>query len=296
MTIPTKKAGNFELPVLGIGTWEMGGRFSRNYFHNDSGDVKAIKRAIELGVTHIDTAEIYANGRAEEITGEAIKNFDREKLFITSKVEEPHFQYDDLIKAAKLSLKRLGVKRLDLYLLHTPAEPSLIKEAMRATDYLRENEIVRHIGVSNFLVPEMEVAISNTKYGIVTNQIHVSMSARGYFDNGVYEFCRQNNIMVTAYRPLDHGTLTEETNELMSEMVKKYNRPPAQIALRWIMQQPNTVTIFKAAQISHLEEDLGALEWELEKADMEKMNKDYPRGRTLMYRYHENSHTNKPLP
>src|SRR5947208_15653907 len=109
MIIPLKKLkNNFEMPVYGLGTWQMGGRKTYHPHKNDEVDIKAIKTAIDLGVTHIDTAESYANGYAEILIGKAIKNYDRSKLFIVSKASVDHLRYDDLIKAAKESIKRLG--------------------------------------------------------------------------------------------------------------------------------------------------------------------------------------------
>src|SRR5687768_16564416 len=108
MIIPTKKLKNgFKMPIYGLGTWQMGGRLDRDFSNNDEEDIKAIQSAIDLGVTHIDTAESYANGYAEVLVGQAIKKYDRKKLFIVSKAFIDHLGYDDLIKACKNSLKRL---------------------------------------------------------------------------------------------------------------------------------------------------------------------------------------------
>ncbi|MFC1663474.1 aldo/keto reductase [Patescibacteria group bacterium] len=280
--IPYKKTDKFKLPVLSIGTWEMGGRYSADSSHNDNQDIQAIKRALELGITHIDTAEIYANGHAEELVAEAIKEYNRSDLFITSKVPAPHQGYDDLIKSAQASIKRLNTNYIDLYLLHSPSAVPL-KESMKAMDTLVENELIKHYGVSNFIISDLEEALSHSKYGVVNNQIHVSLTARAYEEKGVLEFCTKHNILVSAFRPLDKGKLPNASDKLMEEMKEKYSRPASQIALRWIIQQPNMVAIFKAAQIDHLEEDLGALEWKLDKSDVRILTDEYPTGKTFIY-------------
>src|SRR3989344_7065137 len=121
MNIPVKtlKSG-FSMPVFGFGTWQMGGRHERDPQNDDEADVRAIKVAIDAGITHIDTAESYSAGHAEELVAEAIKGYDRSKLFIVSKVKPEHLAPDDLLAACENSLKRLQTDYLDLYLLHHP--------------------------------------------------------------------------------------------------------------------------------------------------------------------------------
>src|SRR3989344_8387321 len=121
MIIPTKKLNNgFEMPVFGFGTWMMGGAFTQDPNNDDQADIQAIKTAIKFGITHIDTAEKYAGGHAEELVGEAIRNFARKKLFIVSKVSQTNLKYDDLIKSCQATLQRLNTSYLDLYLIHAP--------------------------------------------------------------------------------------------------------------------------------------------------------------------------------
>ena len=117
MLIETKKLkGGFELPLFGFGTWSMGGRDIRDINNDDKADIYAIKTALDMGIIHIDTAEWYSEGRAEELVGEAIRSFDRSKLIITTKVTPMHLHYNDLINAAEQSLKRLRTDYIDVYL------------------------------------------------------------------------------------------------------------------------------------------------------------------------------------
>ena len=146
MTIPIKQLKNgYEMPVFGFGTWQIGGDTRRNPVNDDLGQTAALVRAIEAGVTHIDTAERYAAGHAEEIVAEAIKNFDRTKLFIVSKVWPDHLKYKDVLKSAMASLKRLKADYLDIYLIHMPNHAIPITETMKAMDKLKSEGLLKNI-------------------------------------------------------------------------------------------------------------------------------------------------------
>ncbi|MFH1509443.1 MAG: aldo/keto reductase [bacterium] len=280
-SISTKTAGEFSLPVFGLGTWKMGGERERDPNNDDTKDIKAIKKAIELGVTHIDTAEVYAAGHAEELVHEAIKDVPREKLFITTKVKGENLKPFDLKRSMKASLKRLGLDHVDLYLIHWSSLDVPLKKTMPAMDYLLEHELTKNIGVSNFDVPLVEEAASLTKYKIVNNQIHYNLSARDYETNGTIEYCQKNNILVTAYRPLDKGVFATGNNDILRRLADKYQKPPSQIAINWLLSKPNIVTLVKTSNIDHLQENLGALEWKLDDIDIDDLNKHFPRGETL---------------
>lgn len=159
MDIPLKKLKNgFALSAFGLGTWQMGGRLEPNPENDDARDVAAIRAAIELGVTQIDTAEQYAAGHTEELVGEATKGFARSSLFIISKVFATHMHHDDLIEACKRSLRRVGTDYFDMYLLHRYVPEVPIKETMRAMDALMSEGLIRNIGVANFGVEAMKRA------------------------------------------------------------------------------------------------------------------------------------------
>lgn len=263
----------------------MGGRYARNPFNRDQRDIAGIEAALEAGITHIDTAEIYAGGHTEELVSEAIKDFDRRRLFLTTKVWWTNLRYDDVIRAARDSLSRLGLKQIDLYLIHGPNPDIPIKETMRAMDYLLENGLTRFIGVSNFDVSELEEAVAATKYKIVNNQIHFNLTAREYQTNGTLEFCRKHNILVTAYRPLGLGEgmtggIPEAGMEFLKRIGEKYAKTPAQVALNWLIEQPNLVTIFKSTNPGHIKENLGAIGWKLDEDDRAELTDNFPYGLT----------------
>lgn len=278
MIIPKKKLKNgFEMPVYGLGTWQIGGRFDRDPNNNDQKDIQAIKTAIELGVTHLDTAEVYAQGYAEILLGKAIVGYDRSKLFIASKVYTPkHAKYDDVIIACKNSLKRLNINYLDLYLTHryNPQDISY-KDTMRAMDTLVDVGLVRNIGFCNYRVSDIRQAQSHAKYKLVAAQMHYNLQIREVERKKILSFCQENDIMLIAWRPVQKGSLSNNPPQIMREMMKKYDKTASQIAINWLISQEKVVTVSKTTNIDHLKENLGAVGWNMKKEDIEKLRTDY---------------------
>lgn len=270
-----------KIPVLGIGTWKIGGGFRKDTSH-DKECILAVKTAVRLGMTHIDTAEVYGNGHSEELVGEAIQEFRREEFFITTKVKPENLRYDDLISAAERSLRRLRTSYIDLYLIHHPNPNIPIEETMKAMDYLVENKLMRSIGVSNFSVEQVKEAQKHSWNKIVANQIEYNLLTRnrGQFTNDmeskIISYCQRNGIMVIAYAPLAKGKLAKLEIKLLDELAKKYRKTQAQIALNWLVSKPNIVTIPKAVRIKHIKENLGAIGWKLSEEDMRRLDYDFP--------------------
>lgn len=277
MTIPTKKLkSGFEMPVYGLGTWQMGGRETHDANNDDQADIQAIKNAIDLGITHIDTAESYADGYAEILIGKAIKGYNRDKLFIVSKAHVEHLGYDDLIKAAKASIERLGTTYLNLYLAHRYNPDIPVKETMRAMDTLMEAGLINNIGVSNFNVDELAEAQSYIKHKIVANQLHFNLKYREAERKGLLKYCQENDVMLIAWRPLQKGVLLQNDENIVIELAKKYHKTTAQIAINWLTSQDNVVTLSKTRDIEHLKENLGAVDWKMDKEDIEKLRNNFP--------------------
>ena len=277
MNIPTKKLKNgFEIPVLALGTWQMGGRFEREKNYDDSKDIEAIQKAYSLGMSRFDTAELYAEGYSEEILGKALKDKERESIFITTKVKGDNLKHDEVLHAAEVSLKRLDMDYIDLYLVHWPDPETPMKETFTALDELVEQGLIRNIGVSNFSAERLEKARKLTKNPIVLNQVHYNLIYREAALEGLLEYCQNNDVLLEAWRPTEKGTLAKPGFKLIDELCKKYDKTPAQIAINWLTSQKNVVTLFKTSDLSHLEENLGAVGWKLETKDMERLTKDYP--------------------
>ncbi|MFC1988620.1 aldo/keto reductase [Chloroflexota bacterium] len=261
-----------KVPALGAGTWAMGGGTLRNT-DGDEESIRALRRAIELGMYLIDTAEMYGDGHCEELVGEAIKPFPREQLFIVSKVWHNHMHYADVIKAAEHSLKRLQTDWIDLYLTHYPSLEVPMNETMEAMESLVERNLVRFIGVSNFNVAQMEEATSCFSKGeIVANQVDYSLAARSA-EKDVLPYCTQHQLTVMAYSPLAKGELAR--NEFLHDIGKKYGKTAAQVALNWLITQEGVIAIPKAVNLNHLEQNADAAGWTLSKEDRERISQHF---------------------
>jgi diketogulonate reductase-like aldo/keto reductase len=275
MNIPTKKLKNgFELPVYGLGLWEMGGRFETDT-SQDAKEIDAIRAALDAGVTHIDTAESYGNGHAEELLKLALDGYDRSKLLIATKVSGPHQSYDGIRRAFDASLKRLDTDYIDLYLLHRyPVTGLPVADSMRAMDKLVDEGLVKNIGVCNMSINRFKEAQKYTKNKLVCNQVHYNVQYREMEEKGVLQYCQDNDIMLVAWRPLQKGLLLAAP--LLDELAKKYNKTPAQIAINWLISQKLVVTLSKTSSLAHLKENLGAIGWEMDQEDIERIRRDFP--------------------
>ncbi len=263
----------FELPIYGLGLWEMGGRYEPDT-SRDKEQIAAIQAAIEAGITHIDTAEKYALGHAEELLRMATEGHDRKKLIIATKVAGENQGYDNLKRSFDASLKRLGTDYIDLYLLHSYPNPGIpIEETMRAIDELVEQGAVKNIGVCNMTPNRFNEAQKHTKYKLVCNQVHYNVQYREIEDKGVLKQCQQDDIMLVAWRPVQKGSLP--TDPIITEIAKKYNKTPTQVAINWLISQDHVVTICKTSQPEHLKENLGAIGWAMEPEDIERIRKEY---------------------
>jgi len=266
----TKKIGDFEIPVLGIGTLGMGGEHEPDYSDDDK-CIKAIKEAIRLGYNYIDTAEMYGGSHTEELVGKAIKGIDRKKLFIVTKVSSNHLKYDDVINFAKNSLKRLGIEYIDLYLIHAPNPDISLKETMRAMDYLIEKKMIRFIGVSNFNIEQLKEAQKYSKNRIVANDLKYNLWSRS-IDTQTIEYCQNNNIIIIAHKPFGRGLISKQKIPVLDELAKKYKKTKAQIVLNWIISKKNFVTAFQSANPKHLKENLEALNFQISEEDSKKLD------------------------
>jgi len=277
MKIPVKKLKNgFEIPVFGIGAYRMGGSTTHDISNDDQRDISTIKKAIDMGVTHIDTAEMYGGGHSERIVGKAIKGYVRSSLVIATKVSPMSLHYDDVIAAAKNSLKRLDTDYIDLYLIHYPNFKIPINETMKAMDYLLEKNIIKYIGVSNFNIEQFKKAQSCTRNKIVVNQIPYSLKNRMAQKDGFLNYARTHGVMVTAWRPIEGGMLFKNKIRIVDNICKKYNKTPSQAAINWLISQDNVVTIPGSRNIKHLEENLGALGWQLSQEDFRMLDEKFP--------------------
>jgi diketogulonate reductase-like aldo/keto reductase len=275
MSIPTKKLSDgFELPVYGLGLWQMGGRWEADD-SEDEKEVAAIRLALDNGITHIDTAESYGNGHAEEILNKALEGYDRSKLIIATKVSANNQTYEGVHKSFRASLERMGLDYVDLYMLHRFPEPGIdIADTMRAMDELVEQGLVKHIGVCNMSPNRFDEVQKHTKNKLVCNQVHYNVQYREIEQKGVLQHAQDNDVMLVAWRPVQKGVLPE--SELITEIAAKYGKTNTQVVINWLISQKNVVTISKTSNPEHLKENLGAIDWEMDEADIERIRNEFP--------------------
>ncbi|MDO8564793.1 MAG: aldo/keto reductase [bacterium] len=259
------------LPSLGMGTWGMGGKFERDE-SNVRESVEALRFGLTLGLSLIDGAELHGEGLTEEIIGQAIKGVPREKVFLISKVSREHLSFDGVRAACEGSLKRLGVDYIDLYLVHKlpPENPLPQEETFQALLSLLKEGKVRHTGVSNFNVAQLEAAQKFVPKSVLeANQVEYNLL---YQEAGkeVIPYCRKHDIAIMAHRPLGKGALMNIESEILDGICKKYNKTRTQVALNWIISQGITA-IPKAGSKEHMQENMGALGWEMEEGDIEAL-------------------------
>lgn len=267
-----------DIPVLGLGTWKIGGETLADH-SKDKEAISSIKNALEIGYSHIDTAEMYGAGHCEELVGKAIRLYAREKLFLTTKVLSSNLAYDDVIVSCKKSLARLGTNYVDLYLIHAPNPNIALKETMRAMDYLVEQKMIGAVGVSNFTLELLQEAQSLSKNPICANQIEYSLLTRnvGIFASNIdmesktIPYCQKNGIIVMAERPLERGLLLSP-HPVLDKICKKYGKSCAQIALNWLISKKNMVTMPMSTKTEHLKENLGALDFGMSTNDLELLD------------------------
>ena len=267
-------AKGVRIPVLGLGTWGMGGRESADS-SRDEETVTAIRMALELGMTHIDTAECYGDGHAEELVGEAIRDREREELFITSKVWHNHLHRDNLLRSIKASLKRLGVDSVDLYLVHWPNPEVPLRETMEAMEECVKQGYTRFIGVSNFSTQLMEEAQGYLKEAkLVANQVQFSLLDQKPRME-LLPTCRKMGVSLIAYRPLERGAILQASNRVMDEIAEARGKTRVQVALNWLIAQDGVFTVPKSTNPIHLMEFMGALGWRLTEEEWRRLSSAY---------------------
>lgn len=219
--------------------------------------------ALEAGYNHIDTAEGYKN---EEGIGRAIKDYDREKLYLTSKVLPKNLYYDQLLEAAERSINKLGVDYLDLYLIHWPNPAVSLRESLAAMNKLYQKGLVKSIGVSNFSIYQLMFALKITDVPIAVNQVEFHPY---YYQKELLEFCKNNDIVVTASAPLARTKVLKD--ELIKSLAQKYDKSAAQIVLKWELAK-GVVPLPKSTSAEHIKANLELYGWEIEQDDLEKID------------------------
>lgn len=267
------KLGNTDesISVLGQGTY---GIFpGRNEFFYMKWK-QALRKGIELGMTHIDTAEMYGGGYSEKIIGDVLSSIENEDIFIGTKVLPSRTDKDDIIKAANESLNRLRVNKVDLFLIHWLEDDSPLKIIMKALEELVEEGITRYIGVSNFSVEEFQEAQSYLKNNeLVTNQLEINLVKQDEIIDNL-DFYQEENVTLIAYSPLNKNNfsgLNKKVKKNLKKIAEKHEATIQQIALAWLINHDNVVAIPRSSSIEHMKENAQAAEIELSEEELEML-------------------------
>ncbi|HYL32358.1 MAG TPA: aldo/keto reductase [Stellaceae bacterium] len=255
------------VPALGLGTWMMG---ERGAYEPES--VAALQRGIDLGMTLIDTAEMYGNGGAEELVGQAIKGR-RDEVFIVSKVLPSNASRTGVAAACERSLNRLGTDRIDLYLLHWGGSVPL-RETVAGFTALRRAGKIRNWGVSNLDLDEMGTLwAAPDGDGCAANQLLYNLARRG-IEWDLMPALAARGIAVMAYSPLEQGRLLG--NRALKQVAAARHATPAQVALAWLLQRPGVIVIPKAANVAHVIENRAAAEIALTATELAALDRTFP--------------------
>lgn len=260
------------IPKIGFGMWRIGGD-SYPDARLDSTSITALRAALEGGYTHFDTAEGYASGHSEELLGRALRetNTKREEIFITTKISPEHLAYDQVFRSCENSLRRINVDHVDLYLIHWPPRAGMnLAESFRALNKLVRDGKVKHLGVSNFNLKLLKQAQSLSETPILTDQVPYRLPDRTYVENGVLEYCQENDILLTAYSPVKFRNLP--VNKTVRAIAETHAATSFQIALAWLVAQPRVITIPMSYNPQHIRENFEAADIELSEEEFKTLN------------------------
>lgn len=266
--------GRARVPVLGEGTWNMEG-------DDRASAVAAIRKALDLGMTHVDTAELYGAGRVEELVADAIAGL-RDEVFLVSKVLPSNASYEGTLQACERSLRRLRTDRLDAYLLHWPGSYPL-EDTIRAFQALVAAGKIRQWGVSNFDVGELEDALRIAGPGaIACNQVLYHLEERA-IEHRVLPWCERNGVAVVAYSPFgSQGGFPSPSSRggrVLAEIARAHGATPRQVALRFLVRRPSVLAIPKSSKVAHVEDNARAAALALDDDEIARIDAAFPLGR-----------------
>ncbi|MCG7379267.1 aldo/keto reductase [Paenibacillus sp. ACRSA] len=277
-----RKLGNtdIDIPVIGQGTWKFG-----EDPRKERDEVEALRHGIQNGLTLMDTAEEYGDGGAEKLVGRAIHDI-RSEVFLVTKVSAKHCSYQGVLRAAEESLDRLRTDYIDLYLQHWPSPQYEVAETMEAMSELVSRGIIKHVGVSNFTLDLMKEAQYHLgEIPLVCNQLAYHLHDRR-IEKEILPFSIENSVTIMGYSPFGYAPskfgnkgfpqVGSPERKILDTIGDNYGVTAYQVAMNWILRQEGIVAIPKAGSIQHIDDNLRALDWELDEADLAKIERCFP--------------------
>lgn len=247
---------------------------------DSSGDqeaIEALRLGLDLGMTLVDTAEMYGAGHSEEVVAKALDDW-RKPVFVASKVSPSHFAHDDLLRSARNSLDRLRVKQMDLYQLHWPNPRIPIAETMKAMERVVRDGLARLIGVSNFSVAQVkEAQAALSREEIVSNQVEYSLVDRAV-EKEILPYCQREKLTLIAYSPLGQGRIASGRAgqfKILDGIAARLGKSRSQVALSWLLQHDSVVVIPKASDKKHVKENAGVSGWKLGAEDFREIDRAF---------------------
>ncbi|MCA9383136.1 aldo/keto reductase [Candidatus Dojkabacteria bacterium] len=283
--LPQKKLTHgVTLPVLGVGTWGVGGYVERNPYNDDINDIDQLKHSISLGQTYIDTCLMYGGGYSLDLIAKAIANFPREQLFITSKFtwpgKIPVSDYREVEKQCDIYLEKLGIDYIDMYQVHGPKVYDFEDEILVSEiEKLIAKGKVRYWGTGNFEIEQLKKLVELSDNLPVAHELEFNLIEREIKnkDNSIVEYCREKGILMIAFKPIARGALfglgeDESKTTLMSKLTKKYKKSSGQIAINWLCKQPGMIAILKSTNGSHINENVDSFDFEISEEDLKLLD------------------------
>ena len=252
------------LQQLAIGTWLMGGRMDPEPSNDDEKDVNTIQLALDSGIKLIDTAQIYAAGKCEELVGIAIKDRPRDSYQILTKQARDNLSYQGVIDGCKSSLYRLGLDFIDYFVCHAPTNDFDMRDFFRATNKLYKEGLIRHVGVSNFGVKSLKIALETSERPIRLNQVSFSICDDDILRTGTYDFCLRNNIPIQAFRALARVDEDPEIVRVLESIAPRYGLTIYQLAIAYINSFGNMHFTIRASSSDHWDQIKAAMDIHLE--------------------------------
>ncbi len=256
------------LNPIGIGTWGIVGTWEKTTEHEAEG-IEGLRYSVQKGQNHIDSGQIYGGGYTDEFIGKAIKGLERKDLFIGDKVWETNVATGKVQEAASEMLKKLGTDYIDLLYIHKPWDDFPWREAIPQIDELIDRGVVRQFGVSNFNLEQLQEAMKLSKHPVAANQLYYNLLHKQEVDDAMQAFCKEHDIQIIAYRPLEQGKVLE--NETVKQIAAAHSATPSQVALAWLVAK-GTLTVPMAIDETFIDQNLRSLELQLTPEDMAKLD------------------------